>query len=145
MIDNSIDQATGMIRLRAEFANADARLWPGQFVTTRLRTGMQQQVLVVPARSLRQGIDGAYLYRVAADGEQQKAAIVKVQPSYLDDEIAVIPQGLEAGDRVVIDGHSRLKPNSSVVIAGDPAEKPVLPVAGKAAGKNAGRKREPQQ
>lgn len=116
MIDNTIDAATGMIRLRAQFANADAQLWPGQFVTTRLHTGTRKGALVVPSRSVRQGLDGAFVYRIKADGERQTAEVVAVTPNYQDDEIAVIGNGLNAGDRVVIDGHSRLKPGAPVAL-----------------------------
>lgn len=117
MIDNTIDTATGMIRLRAQFANADAQLWPGQFVTTRLHTGTHRNALVVPARSVRQGLDGAFVYRIKTDGERQTAEVVAVTPSYQDDEIAVIGNTLAAGERVVVDGYSRLKPGAVVSLA----------------------------
>lgn len=133
MIDNTIDAATGMIRLRAEFANGGAQLWPGQFVTTRLHTGTREDALVVPCRSVRQGIDGSFVFRIVRheDG-RDRAEMVAVQPSYRDEEIAVIPQGLAAGDRVVIDGHSRLKPGTAVsLIDAPPSLMANLPPAGR--------------
>lgn len=109
-IDNQVDAATGTIRLRAEFENKDGRLWPGQFVTVRMQTGVSGNALVVPARTVRQGLQGAFVFRV----REQRAEVVPVQVGYSDDEIAVIRAGLADGDSVVSDGHSRLTPNAIV-------------------------------
>jgi RND family efflux transporter MFP subunit len=109
-VDNQVDAATGTIRLRAEFANKDGRLWPGQFVTMRLQTGMSSGALVVPARTVKQGLQGPFVFRV----REQRAEVVPVQVGYSNDEIAVIRDGLVAGDSVVSDGHSRLTPNAVV-------------------------------
>lgn len=115
-VDNQVDAATGTIRLRAEFTNEDGRLWPGQFVTVRLQTGVSNDALVVPARTVKQGLQGPFVFRV----REQRAEVVPVQVSYSNDEIAVIRAGLIAGDRVVSDGHSRLTPNATVKLV-DPA------------------------
>lgn len=119
MIDNQVDPTTGMVRLRAEFANADTRLWPGQFVTVRLQTGLQRNALVVPARSVRQGLNGPFVYRVH-EGQVQ---VVPVTPSYQDDDIAVIASGITAGDQIVTDGYSRLSANTPVRITSPAAAK----------------------
>jgi membrane fusion protein, multidrug efflux system len=108
--DNQVDAATGTIRLRAEFTNKDGRLWPGQFVTVRLQTGVSGDALVVPARTVKQGLQGPFVFRV----REQRAEVVPVQVGYSNDEIAVIREGLTAGDSVVSDGHSRLTPNAVV-------------------------------
>lgn len=116
--DNHIDPATGTIRLRAQFDNPDGRLWPGQFVTLRIEASVSHDALVVPARAIQQGLNGAYVYRIT----NAKAEVVPVVPTYRDDEIAVIATGLAAGDAVVIDGHSRLRPGTSVEILAMPGE-----------------------
>lgn len=115
-IDNQVDAATGTIRLRAEFANKEGRLWPGQFVTVRLQTGVSGDALVVPARTVKQGLQGPFVFRV----REQRAEVVPVQVGYSNDEIAVIHEGLSKGDSVVSDGHSRLTPNAVVKLV-DPA------------------------
>jgi RND family efflux transporter MFP subunit len=109
-VDNQVDAATGTIRLRAEFTNKDGKLWPGQFVTVRLQTGMSNDALIVPARTVKQGLQGPFVFRV----REQRAEVVPVQVGYSNDEIAVIREGLAAGDSVVSDGHSRLTPNAVV-------------------------------
>ena len=116
--DNQIDQATGTLRLRAEFANADGKLWPGQFVALKLRTSVSANAYVFPARALQQGLNGAFVYRVRGS----KAEVVPVVTIWQDDEIAVLESGLEVGEEVVIDGQSRLKSGAAVKInsvAGD--------------------------
>jgi membrane fusion protein, multidrug efflux system len=109
-LDNQIDVTTGTLRLRAELDNADGELWPGQFVTLQLETGTSSNATVVPAAAIQQGLNGAFVYRVL-NGKAEMASVVT---SYLDDEIAVIVEGVVPGDTVVIDGHSRLKPGAAV-------------------------------
>lgn len=115
-IDNQVDASTGTIRMRAEFANTEGKLWPGQFVTVRLQTGVSGNALVVPARTVRQGLQGPFVFRV----HEQKAEVVPVQVGYSNDEIAVIQAGLAEGDSVVIDGQSRLTPNANVTLVDSP-------------------------
>jgi RND family efflux transporter MFP subunit len=122
-IDNQIDAATGTIRLRAEFANRDGKLWPGQFVAVQLQTGMSPRALVVPAKAVQQGLQGPFVYRV----REQRAEVVRVSVAYSNDDIAAISSGPAAssaiadGDSVVVDGHSRLKPDARVKLV-SPAE-----------------------
>ena len=109
-LDNQIDVATGTLRVRAEFDNADGELWPGQFVTLQLETGVAANATVVLAHAIQQGLNGAFVYRV----QDAKAQMAPVVTSYLDDEIAVIAEGIAPGDVIVIDGQSRLKPGAKV-------------------------------
>lgn len=115
-IDNQVDASTGTIRLRAEFSNQAGKLWPGQFVTVRLQTGVSGNALVVPARTVRQGLQGPFVFRV----REQTAEVVPVQVGYSNDQIAVIESGLTSGDSVVVDGHSRLTPNAKVTLVQGP-------------------------
>jgi RND family efflux transporter MFP subunit len=109
-LDNHIDVATGTLRLRAEFDNAQGDLMPGQFVTLQLETGTTANATVVPAQAVQQGLDSAFVYRVRND----TAEMAPVVTSYLNDEIAVIAEGIAPGDLVVVDGQSRLKPGAKV-------------------------------
>ncbi|MEI2454698.1 efflux RND transporter periplasmic adaptor subunit [Lysobacter firmicutimachus] len=119
VIDNRVDEATGTVRLRAVFDNPGDRLWPGQLVSVRVRTGEERGATVVAAEALQRGVEGSFVYRLGSDG---KVAAVPVQIGYQDDALAVV-RGLRPGDTVVRDGQSRLKPGTAVVAA-----KPSSPV-----------------
>ncbi|OAI92851.1 MULTISPECIES: efflux RND transporter periplasmic adaptor subunit [Pseudomonas] len=111
LIDNQIAAGTGTLRAKATFANPDARLWPGQLVTLRVQTGIERDALVVPPGVVRQGVDKHFVYRIAGD----KAEAVPVKVTYQDSKLSVIT-GVEANDRLVADGQSRLKPGATVEI-----------------------------
>ncbi len=77
-------------------------------MTIRLETGVSGNALVVPSRTVRQGLEGPFVFRV----REQKAEVVPVQVGYSNDEITVITAGVAKGDSIVSDGHSRLTPNA---------------------------------
>jgi multidrug efflux system membrane fusion protein len=111
-IDNTVDQATGTIKLKGEFANADRRLWPGQFVDVVLTLAQQPNAIVVPAQAVQNGQQGQFVFVVKPD------MTVEARPVTLDrssDGQAVIAKGLAAGERVVTDGQLRLVPGVTKV------------------------------
>lgn len=112
MIDNQIDSATGTIKLRAEFENADGSLWPGQFVTVRLQIGLSAKATVVSPRAVKQGLEGPFVFRV----NNGKAEVVPVTVGYTTDKEAVITKGVVPGETIVSDGQSRLKDGAPVKI-----------------------------
>ncbi|MGE8392690.1 efflux RND transporter periplasmic adaptor subunit [Pseudomonas sp. BIGb0427] len=112
LIDNQVAANTGTIRVKAEFANPDARLWPGQLVTLKLQTALDQKALVVPPQVVQRGIDGHYVYRLHGD----KVDSVPVKVLYQDSVLNIIA-GVAAGDQLVSDGQSRLKPGAHVEVA----------------------------
>lgn len=109
-IDNAVDAATGTIRVKAQFANASARLWPGQFVTVTLQLASTPGALVVPAAAVQHGLDGAFVYRIVADKAQRQA----VELAHAYGEEMVVTQGLSRGDEIVVDGQSRLVPGAAI-------------------------------
>lgn len=111
LIDNQVSATTGTVRVKAEFDNTGGRLWPGQLVTVRLRTAVHEGALVVPPPVVQRSIDGHFVYRL--DGDKVSAVPVKVV--YQDSTLNVIA-GVKAGDRLVLDGQSRLKPGSTVEV-----------------------------
>lgn len=105
LIDNQIDVATGTLRLKATFANADERLWPGEFVTVRLVLSTRAGVVTVPQRSVMQGANGYYAYVIRHDGTVQRRT---VNVAGMQDGLALIDKGIEAKEQVVVDGQYRL-------------------------------------
>jgi multidrug efflux system membrane fusion protein len=105
LIDNSIDQATGTIRLKARFDNEDERLWPGEFVSLRVILSTRRDAATVPSQTVQDGPDGHYAYIIKSDNTVERRA---VEVASIQDGIAVVTKGLAAGERVVVDGQYRL-------------------------------------
>jgi multidrug efflux system membrane fusion protein len=116
-VDNAVDPSTGTIRLRAQFDNADAALWPGQFVNVSLRLYEQADALIVPATAVQTGPEGQYVYVV---GDDMVADVRRVTVARTEGERAIIAKGVAQGERVVTRGQLRLGPKTRVQI-GKPA------------------------
>lgn len=115
LIDNQINTNTGTIRAKAEFNNARQKLWPGQLVTIRIQTALNKNALVVPPSVVQRGLDQPFVYRVKGDTVES----VPVQMVYQDSGLNII-KGVQAGDVLVSDGQSRLKPGASIQVLSDP-------------------------
>ena len=118
-IDNAVDPTTGTIRLKAQFDNADAALWPGQFVNVSVRLYEQADAIVIPAQAVQTGPDGQYVYVVSQD---QLADVRKITVQRTDGERAIVASGLAKGERVVTRGQLRLGPKTRVQISKPAAE-----------------------
>ncbi len=110
-IDNEIDQSTGTIRLKALAANEDGALSPGQFVAARLLLRTERQAIIIPAAAVQRGAQGLYAYVVTADGH---AELRWLKVGQLDQDLAVIEDGIRDGESVVTGGQSRLQPGARV-------------------------------
>lgn len=110
-VDSGVDATTGTIKLRASFANANQQLTPGQFVNVVLKLTEEPNAIVVPAAAVQAGQQGQFIYIIKAD------RTVAVQPVTVGQTIAnqtVIQAGIQAGDRVVVDGQFNLAPGATV-------------------------------
>ena len=112
-IDNSVDQTTGTIKLMGTFRNQDRRLWPGEFFNVRLVLGADAHAIVVPSSAVQTGETGKYIYVVKSDGT---AVMQPVTSSRTYRQLAVIDKGIQAGQRVVVDGQYRVIPNGKVQV-----------------------------
>jgi multidrug efflux system membrane fusion protein len=124
-MDNQIDTATGTLRLRAEFANEDESLFPNQFVNIRMRV-RNEPAVVIPNAAVQFGAQGNFVYVIDGDN---KAKLRNVKLGVTEGERVAVIDGVNAGDRVVLEGLDRLRDDSDVTIVGDAVEKP--PVAAK--------------
>jgi membrane fusion protein, multidrug efflux system len=113
LIDNSIDQATATIRLKAMFDNADERLWPGEFVNARVLLETRRNVIAVPTTVVQRGPQGLFAWIVNADNVAEPRRI-ELGPASGD--LTVINSGLAEGDRVVTDGQYKLQTNARVSV-----------------------------
>ena len=110
-IDNVVDSATGMIRLKATFPNTQRQLWPGAFVQVTLNLTTDPDALVVPATAVQASQDGQYVYVVKPDRtvEMRTVRVERQQHGQ-----AIIADGVAVGDVVVTDGQLRLTPGARV-------------------------------
>jgi membrane fusion protein, multidrug efflux system len=112
VLDNQVDPTTGTIKLKATFPNKIGRLWPGGFVGVRLQVDTAHDAIVVPPAAIQRGPSGTYVF--VATG-----ATVKRQPvtvGHEDEQESIVTEGLSVGDRVVIDGASRLSDGTKITV-----------------------------
>ncbi len=112
-LDNAIDAATGTIKLKAAFENADGKLFPNQFVNVRLQLDTLPDVVAVPSIALMRAAQGSYVFVVNAD---DSVSIRSVQAGEADGDWTSVRADLQPGDRVVTDGTDRLREGSKVQV-----------------------------
>lgn len=112
-LDNTVDPATGTIKLKAEFANATRQLWPGQFVNLSITLAVRSQAVVVPSQAIQTGQKGQHVFVAKTDGTAELRPVV-AGPSAKG--VTVIENGLQAGEQVVVDGQMRVVPGGAIEI-----------------------------
>jgi multidrug efflux system membrane fusion protein len=112
-VDNQIDTASGTVKLRAEFANEDERLFPNQFVNADLMVETLHGATLAPSAAIQQGSRGPFVYAIREDATVQ-ARPVKLGPA--KDEQVVISEGLAVGEKVVVEGVDRLREGAAVTL-----------------------------
>jgi multidrug efflux system membrane fusion protein len=112
LIDNTIDQASGTIRLKATFANEDETLWPGEFVNARLLAETRRNAVAVPAAAVQRGPEGLLAWVVGINNTAEPRPI---EVRAISGDMTIVTKGLSEGDRVVTAGHYKLRPKTPVV------------------------------
>jgi multidrug efflux system membrane fusion protein len=122
-LDNAVQSATGQVNLRATIPNSGHRFWPGRFVNIRLVLSIIHSAVLVPASAPQMSANGSFVYVVKPDStaEQRPVSLGQRQG-----EMIVVEKGIEAGERVVINGQLGVTPGGKVAIeqsrdAGSPA------------------------
>jgi len=117
--DNTVDPATGTIRLKAAFDNTKKQLWPGQFVNLTITLAIKKNAVVVPGQAVQTGQKGQYVFVVKPDLTAEIRPVVSGPAAR---GMTTIESGLKPGEQVVIDGQMRVVPGGKVEIK--PPEKP---------------------
>lgn len=114
-VDNNVDSTTGTVLLKARFANSEGNLWPGQYVNVALQLYVDPNALTLPAPAVMTGQQGTYVFVIdsAVTARQRPVQVARTV-----DSVAVIASGLREGERVIVDGQSRLVAGSKVSIKG---------------------------
>ena len=112
-IDNNINVATNSLSVKAEFANQDETLWPGQFVNISMTLKTESNVLTIPLKALQNGQNGSFVWVVLDD---QSVEMRNLQIARTTNELAIVTQGLKVGEQIVVEGQLRLKQGIKVKI-----------------------------
>jgi membrane fusion protein, multidrug efflux system len=123
IMDNSVSQATGTISLKGRFENKDNALWPGLSVNTRMLIDTLKQVIVVPQDGVQHGPSGLFAYVI---GNDNKVSAKPIKVSQNGDSNAVVTEGLNVGDKIVVAGQSRLF--DGALVDAKPSKPPAAPM-----------------
>ncbi len=120
-VDNQIDQASGTVRFKAEFENADLSLFPNQFVNARLLLDTIHGAVIIPNAAVQHSPNGTFVYVVKKD---RSVAVREIATGVVQDDETLVRKGLEPGELVAIDGLDRLDQGTKVVarLAGVPGK-----------------------
>jgi membrane fusion protein, multidrug efflux system len=110
-VDNQIDTATGTVKLKAEFANDNATLFPNQFVNVRMLLNTLADATLIPSAAIQRGAPGTFVYLVKDD---KSVAVMPVKLGPVQGETTAITSGLAPGDLVVVDGADKLREGAKV-------------------------------
>ncbi|HUA83134.1 MAG TPA: MdtA/MuxA family multidrug efflux RND transporter periplasmic adaptor subunit [Bryobacteraceae bacterium] len=112
-IDNQIDQTTGTVRFKAIFQNEDLSLFPNQFVNARLLIDTQHGMTIIPTAAIQRSPDSTFVYVVKSDNTVE---VRNIKQGVTEGDQAAIDEGLQPGDKVVIDGIDKLQQGSKVTV-----------------------------
>jgi len=118
-IDNTVDTATGTIRLKAEFANSEHSMWPGQFIDVQAQLNLERGRVLIPSRAVQTGPQGKYVWVLNPGTSTVAMRPVNVLRNYQAPksiERAVIGSGVQAGEMVISEGQMRLAPGAKVQV-----------------------------
>jgi len=127
--DTRVNPATGTYEMRAEIANADGALQPGQFVRVELKGAVRKDALAVPQVAVQDGPQGKFVYVTGKDKDGKDVALPR--PIQLGDWVSadggnlwIVESGLKAGETVIVDGMARLQPGAPIQLGGSPGAPP---------------------
>ena len=113
-LDNSVQDGTGTVKLRATLANADRYFWPGRFAKVRLILSTQRDAVLVPAEAPQQSAKGFFVYVIKADSS---AELRPVKLGQRQGDLVIIQDGVKAGERVVVKGQLGVTPGGKVQVS----------------------------
>ena len=114
VVDNTVDQTTGTVRLKGSFPNADLQLWPGQFVNLRLTISTDKNVVVVPTPAIQRGPDSPYVFVLQPD---DTVHLQKITVGRQTEDRSIVSAGLTPPAQVVTTGFTRLTDGAKVAVS----------------------------
>lgn len=110
-LDSSVDTASGTIAARASVPNPDLTLWPGQYVDVVLDAGVMPRMTSVPTVAVQSGQKGRYVFVIKPDNTVE---LRQVTVALTEGDNSAVSDGLKAGERVVVEGQTRLTSGTPV-------------------------------
>jgi RND family efflux transporter MFP subunit len=133
-VDNAVDANSGTVKVKAQFDNADERLWPGAFVTVRMAVQTLKDAIVVPQAAMIQGPRGTFVYAVDASGRAVAKPVTVLYGSGQDAAVT----GVQDGEKVVVDGRQNLRAGAAIIERAASAPGRVASIAGGPGASSAG-------
>jgi multidrug efflux system membrane fusion protein len=112
-LDNTVQNATGTVSLRATIPNAGHRFWPGRFVNVRLVLSTLHQAVLIPATAPQMSAKGSFVYVIKQDQTAEQRPVTLGQRQQ---DLVVIESGVQVGDTVVINGQLGVTPGGKVLV-----------------------------
>jgi len=112
-LNNSVENTTGTVTLRATVSNSDHRFWPGRFVNVRLVLNTIHQAVLIPATAPQMAANGSFVYVVKEDSTAQQRPVTLGQRQ---GDLIVVESGVNGGERVVTAGQLGVTPGGKVRI-----------------------------
>jgi len=110
-LDNTVQNGTGTVFLRATISNPDHHFWPGQFVNVRLVLATQKGAVLIPNQATQISQKGPFVYVVKPDSTADLRLVTLGQRQ---GDNVVIAQGVAAGENVIVAGQMTVAPNGKV-------------------------------
>jgi RND family efflux transporter MFP subunit len=113
-IDHVVNASTGSVPVRARFDNRERRLLPGFYARLVIDLGRDRQALVLKKSWLLNDQEGSYVLTLGA-GQKAQRVNLKVSPLGSSERVEVL-EGLQGGEALIVEGHTRVKPGQEVKV-----------------------------
>lgn len=114
-LDNSVQNGSGTVNLRATMSNSDHHFWPGQFVDVKLVLTTQKGAVLIPSQAAQISQQGPFVYVVKSD---DTAELRPVKLGQTQGDSVVVTEGVAANERVVLAGQMLVRPGGKVRVEG---------------------------
>jgi membrane fusion protein, multidrug efflux system len=112
-LDNQIDQTTGTVRVKLEFANSDNKLFPNQFVNAKLLVDTKHNVILAPGAAIQRGPKNTFVYVVKPD---DTIDMRNITTGAVEGDQVEVSRGVEPGDLLVTEGADKLRQGIKVAV-----------------------------
>jgi RND family efflux transporter MFP subunit len=114
-IDNTVDPAAGTIKVKAEFANRDTTLWPGQYVGTKVTVQTIKDAVVVPQNAIITNAQGTFVYVLGEDHSAKQVPVQRLYGAGVDAAVS----GLTGNEKIITEGKQNVRPGGKVRLASE--------------------------